>query len=131
MNQSTLMGRLTSDPVLKKVKIKDEERSVANVTIAVPRLGNREKADFIDVEVWGKQAENLVEQNKKGNRLLVQGSLKTDLVEKADGTKAKKYSLVAEHIDYLDRNKNINKEVNNEVDNALNDLLEDTKDMEL
>ena len=68
MNSVLLIGRLTRDPELKTTS---SGISFARFTLAVDRALSREKkreaeergqatADFVNVVVWGKQAENCV-----------------------------------------------------------------------
>lgn len=98
------IGRLATDPELKKVPKNGEEISVCDVDIAVNRL-HSDKVDFITMTVWGKQAEQLVEGNQKGSKIGVEGELQTELYEKSDGTKRKNYKVVANTIKFLDRKK--------------------------
>lgn len=111
MIRTNFIGRLVTDPELKNVKKNEEEISVCNVDIAVNRLRS-DKVDYIPLTVWGKKAEQLVEGNKKGSRIFVEGDLQTDIYEKSDGTKGKNYKVVADTILYLDQKKD--KEVEQE-----------------
>ena len=75
--KGTINGRLTADPVIRKVG----EKSVCNLRIAVDGLpskktGEKRPASFFSVVVWGKLAEscrNLV----KGQEVYVDGTLQT------------------------------------------------------
>ena len=72
-NYVSLIGNLTKDPVLRKTMRGD---SVTNFTIGVWRAKN--KTDFINVSVWGNLAEYVSNNCRKGNQVMVCGSLHID-----------------------------------------------------
>ena len=80
MNHVVLVGRLTKDPELRYTP--GEGKPVVNFTVAINRgYKNKEgknEADFIFVEAWNKQAENIAQYCMKGSLVGVQGSLKND-----------------------------------------------------
>ncbi len=103
MIHTEFIGRLVNNPELKKITTKaGEEKSVANITLAVNRLYS-DKVDYVDATVWGKQAEHLVEGNSKGSRVSIIGNFETDVFEKEDGTKVKNYNVNVDTIQFLDR----------------------------
>ena len=72
MNRIVLLGRLTKDP---EVKYTNTGKVVCLFTLAVDRpyanqQGQRE-ADFINIVLWGKQAETFGNYFSKGQRALV------------------------------------------------------------
>jgi len=101
-NRVIEVGNLTRDPKLKWVDIRGEQKAVANLGLAVnTKFGRREDTLFIDVEVWGKQAENCKEYLSKGSLALVEGRLKLDSWETDDGSKRNKISIVADKVTFL------------------------------
>ena len=59
MNKVILIGRLTRDPELRHTP---QGTAVCQITVAVNRRGaqpGQQDADFINVSVWGVQAENV------------------------------------------------------------------------
>lgn len=102
MNSSILIGRLTKDP---EVRYTNSDKAVCKVVVAVDRFSNGKKeADFIPVTIFGKQAESLAKYQKKGNRIGVQGSIRTGSYEKQDGTKVYTTEVVANMVEYYDFN---------------------------
>ena len=107
MNHVMLIGRLTRD-------IGNDERSFgyvsngvarANVSIAVNRSRKQgdqwvDEANFFDVTIWGKTAENLKPYLLKGTQIAVDGYLKQDRWEK-DGQKFSKVAIVANNVQLL------------------------------
>jgi single-strand DNA-binding protein len=92
MNISILRGNLARDPELRKVNTGGKQTSVVNFTIAVSREytktnGEKDKiTSFINCEAWDTGAEIIGSSFKKGDLVLVEGSLRNDTWEK-DGVK--------------------------------------------
>lgn len=86
----TLIGNLTADPELRFTAGGD---AVANITVAsTPRTFDRQSNEWVDGEtlflrgsVWREQAENVAESLRKGDRVIVQGRLKSRSFETKEG----------------------------------------------
>lgn len=116
INQVTLVGRLTKDPELK---VTPEGNSVVNVTLAVNRNFKNQKgeieADFVQLTVWRKNAENLSLYCKKGALIGVTGRIQTRTYDDQDGKRKYVTEVIAESVRFLDTRRdhvaNIEKEV--------------------
>lgn len=92
MNIVMLRGNLARDPELRTVNIGDKQTSVVNFTIATSREftkanGTQDKVtSFIQCEAWDSGAEAIASSFKKGDLVMVEGSLRNDSWEK-DGVK--------------------------------------------
>lgn len=90
MNQIVLIGRLTKDPELRYTP--GEGIAVCNFTLAVNRgYKNKEgksEADFIFIEAWNKQAENIAQYCFKGSQVAVAGSLRIEKYMDQEQTKS-------------------------------------------
>lgn len=92
MNITILRGNLARDPEYRTVNTGGKQTGVVNFTIAVSREytkanGERDKiASFINCEAWDTGAEIINHSFKKGDLVLVEGSLRNDSWEK-DGVK--------------------------------------------
>ena len=78
MNKVFLIGRLTRDPELRYT---GSNTAVASFSIAVNRnfanaQGERE-ADFINIVVWRKQAENVKNYLTQGSQVAIDGRIQT------------------------------------------------------
>ena len=104
MNKCILTGRITKDLELRHTT---GERAVCNFTIAVNERAS-EDVDFIDCEVWGKTAENLVNYQSKGSLIAVIGRLKKKDYTDKDNNKRNKSYVVAEEIEFLGAKKQEN-----------------------
>lgn len=96
MNRICLVGRITKDLELSYTST---NKAVCDFSIAVNR--DKENADFINIQVWNEQAENLTKYQSKGSLIGVEGSLRTQTYTKQDGTKGYKTYVLANHIEYL------------------------------
>lgn len=92
MNIVMLRGNLARDPELRTVTIGDKQTSVVNFTVATSREftkanGTQDKiTSFIQCEAWDSGAEAIASSLKKGDLVMVEGSLRNDSWEK-DGVK--------------------------------------------
>ena len=117
MNSIVLIGRITKDLELRTT---EGQKSVCNFTLAVNRIG-QEQADFINVAVWGQQAENLHKYQGKGSLIAVAGSLRVDNYE-VEGQKRYNTYVLANNIEYLS-SKNTGAE--EKVEESKNDPFEE------
>ena len=104
MNKAILIGRLTRDPELRYTS---SNRAVCQFTIAIDRpftnqsTGQRE-ADFINVVVWDKQAENVGKYITKGRLIAVEGRIQTRNYDNNEGRKVYVTEVVATNIQFLE-----------------------------
>jgi single-strand DNA-binding protein len=104
-NKVLLMGNLTRDP---EVRYTPKGTAIANIGLAVNRVYSteggeqKEEVTFIDIEVWGRQAETVGQYLAKGRPVFVEGRLKLDSWEdKESGQKRQKLKVVAERVQFL------------------------------
>lgn len=103
-NRIIMAGNLTKDPDLRTVG----STSVCRFTIASNRQyknkqtgGNIQEVCFIDVDVWGAQADSCKMYIQKGKSVLVEGRLKLDSWKDAEGNTRSKHSIVADRVIFL------------------------------
>lgn len=106
INVVVLVGRLTRDPELRHTP---SGRPVSTFTLAVDRpftnqQGERE-ADFINIVVWGRQAETVAQYLGKGRLVAVKGRLQVRSYETADGQRRWVTEVVADDVRFLDRSR--------------------------
>lgn len=121
MNKILLIGNLTRNLELKYTST---NKAVLDTNIAVQRPrtnqnGERE-TDFINIQVWGKQAENLDKYCGKGSKIAIEGELRVDTYEKSDGSKGYKTYVLVSNVEFLDTKKKEEEkptiEINEEVE---------------
>ncbi len=102
MNRVVLVGRLTRDPELRYT---GSNIPVATFSIAVNRnfsnqQGERE-ADFINIVVWRKQAENVKNYLSQGSQVAIDGRIQTRSYDDKDGQKRYVTEVVADNVEFL------------------------------
>ena len=106
MNLATLVGRLVKDPELKYIP--GSGMAVANFTVAIDRdfstKDGKKETDFIDIQVWGKSAENCANYIGKGSLVGIQGSIRVEKYEK-DGERRTFTKINANKVQFLDSKK--------------------------
>lgn len=106
INNAVIMGRLTSDPELRKTP---SDVSVTRFTVAVDRgyvkQGEERKADFINVVAWRNTAEFVAKYFGKGSMIAVQGAIQTGTYEK-DGVKRATFEIVADNVSFCGSKEN-------------------------
>jgi single-strand DNA-binding protein len=116
MNQVVLIGRLTRDPELRFIP--NSGTAVARFGIAVNREYSKEKeADFFNIVVWGKPAENCANYLKKGRLVAINGGLRNNNYEDKNGVKHYNIEVVANRVEFLewgDRNEQPNQNNSNQ-----------------
>ena len=104
MNHVVLIGRLTKDVELKYIQ--GTGTPVANFAIAVDRefagKDGKKEVDFIDIQVWGKSAENCSNYIGKGSLVGVQGSIRIDTYQNQAGENRKITRVNANRVQFLD-----------------------------
>ena len=102
-NKVILMGNLTRDP---QVRYTPGGTAVADIGLAVNRVWfdkqsnqKKEEVTFVDVTLWGLQAEVAGEYLSKGRGVLIEGRLQLDQWDdKTSGEKRSKLKVVGEEM---------------------------------
>lgn len=107
-NRVVLVGNLTRDPDYKQLS---SGQAVCKIGIATNRqYKNRQTGSvvqevcYIDVDVWGAQAESCRQYLQKGRGVLIEGRLKLDSWEDQNGQSRSKHSVVADRVVFLGSN---------------------------
>lgn len=106
LNKIILIGRITRDIELRYTTT---NKAVANFGIAVNRTFKNQNgeydADFINIELWGNQAETTQKYCKKGDLVAIEGSLRVDQYQDQQGNNKYKNYVLANHISFLSTKK--------------------------
>jgi len=105
-NKVILAGNLTRDPELRYTP---KGMAIAKITLAINRSWKsesgemKEEVTFVDVDAFGRTAENIGQYFKKGRPILVEGRLKYDTWEdKQTNQKRSKLGVVLENFQFMD-----------------------------
>lgn len=103
-NKVVMIGNLTRDPELKQVGA----ANVCRMSLASNRqYKNRQSGAvvqevcYVDITVWGPQADNCAQYLQKGKQVLIEGRLKFDSWKDTDGKMRSKHSIVADSVVFL------------------------------
>ena len=102
-NKVILIGNLTRNPELRYTP---NGTPVAAMGLAVSRRYKqgddlKEEVCFVDIVVFGKQAEHCGQYLSKGNGIIVDGRLQQRRWETEDGQKRSKHEVVAQTVTFL------------------------------
>jgi single-strand DNA-binding protein len=111
MNSCVLIGRLTKDPELSFVPATG--LAVTKFSLAVDKDMSKEKkqeaqqkgqttADFINITVFGKSAENCANYLSKGDKCAVQGRISTGSYTTQTGEKRYTTEVIADRVEFLE-----------------------------
>ena len=104
LNKVLLMGNLTRDP---EVKYTPKGTAVGDLAIAIndsykAQDGTiKETVTYVDIEVWGRQAETCKQYLTKGRPIFVEGQLRLDQWETAQGEKKRLLRVRADRVQFL------------------------------
>src|ERR1035437_1780759 len=104
-NKVILIGNLTRDPELRYTP---KGTAIAKIGLAVNRVWTneagekKEEVTFVDVDVFGRTAENVGQYMRKGRPIMIEGRLKLDQWDdKQTGAKRSKLGVIAETVQFL------------------------------
>ena len=103
-NRVILMGNLTRDPELRQTQ---SGTSICRFSVAVNRSFSsqdgsvRDETCFVDIDSFGRTAENISKYFSKGKPILVEGRLRQDSWEDKQGQKRTKLVVVLERFEFV------------------------------
>jgi len=103
LNKVLLIGNLTRDP---EVRYTPKGTAVGDLGIAIndsykAQDGTiKETVTYVDIEVWGRQAETCKQYLSKGRPVFIEGQLRLDQWEQ-DGQKKSKLKVRADRVQFL------------------------------
>lgn len=103
-NRVILMGNLTRDPEMRQTQ---NGTSICRFSIAVNRSfsandgSQRDETCFVDIDSFGRTAENISKYFTKGKPILVEGRLRQDSWEDKQGQKRTKLVVVLERFEFI------------------------------
>lgn len=104
-NRIIMVGNLTRDPDYKQLS---SGQAVCRLGIASNRqFRNKQSGDmvqevcYMDIDVWGPQADSCNQYLAKGRQILVEGRIKYDTWQDQEGNSRNKHSIVADRVVFL------------------------------
>jgi single-strand DNA-binding protein len=108
LNRVFLVGNLTRDP---EVRYTPTGTAVSDLGLAVndtfkTKTGEtKETTTFVDIVVWGRQAETCGEYLSKGSPVLIEGRLQLEQWQTENGEKRSRLRVHADRVQFLGRPK--------------------------
>ncbi|MBI2344885.1 single-stranded DNA-binding protein [Candidatus Dependentiae bacterium] len=126
-NRIIMVGNLTKDPDYKQLG----NGQVCRLSIASNRsFKNRQtgmlvqEVCYVDVDVWGPQAETCRQYLAKGRAVLVEGRLKLDTWQDAQGANRSKHSIAADRVVFLANNSQAGLDATDNVGGDMHDSMQ-------
>lgn len=126
-NRIIMIGNLTRDPEYKQLG----NGQVCRLSIASNRsYKNRQtgmlvqEVCYVDVDVWGPQAESCRQYLAKGRAVLVEGRLKLDTWQDAQGANRSKHSIAADRVVFLANSNQAGLDAQDGVMNDMSDPMQ-------
>jgi single-strand DNA-binding protein len=127
LNKYIAIGNLTTDPKTQQIK----DTTLCTFSLAVNNPVKKDDVCFIDIETWGRTADNCSKFLNKGSKIFIEGRLKYGCWQAKDGSKRCKVSCVGDYVQFMstkgeDNVENTQQKVDNpEVDEEMFDELKD------
>lgn len=105
MNKLILIGNLTKAP--KEIETQSD-LTIATLSVAVNSRTKKgeewvDKADFFNIKVFGKKAENCLKYLVKGQKVAIEGKLSQNVKELDNGDKKYYLDLIANNVEFLSK----------------------------
>lgn len=114
LNKAMIVGNLTKD---LEVKTLNNGNQVCSFSVAVNKSWKdketgekKEIASFINCVCFGQRAVALAEWNKKGDKIYVEGEIRTRSWENADGTKGYATEIIVDNWDFVQKKQGVSED---------------------
>lgn len=132
INNVTLVGRLTKDVDLRFTQ---NGKAVASGTLAVNRpfknANGETEADFINIVIWGKPAENTANYTNKGSLIGVTGRIQTRNYENNQGQRVYVTEVGCDSVQFLEPKKQEQQRYTHDQNDPFQGDYVDIKDSDL
>ena len=102
LNHTTIMGRLTAEPELRRT---NSGKAVVSFNIACDKQGKDSGASFIPCVAWEKTGEFISNYFTKGSAIIVEGRLESRQYEAKDGQKRTITEVVVSQAHFCEKKK--------------------------
>jgi single-strand DNA-binding protein len=96
MNHCMLMAEIVSAPQLRYTQ--DNQTAISEMVVVFPGLRPEDAAQSLKVIGWGNLAQEIQERYQTGDRVLIEGRLTMNTVDRPEGFKEKQAELTAQRI---------------------------------
>jgi single-strand DNA-binding protein len=96
MNSCILMAEITQDPQLRYTS--ENQTAVAEMIVQFPGLRDDEPMATLKVVGWGNLAQEIQENYHQGDRVILEGRIGMNMVERQEGFKEKRAEMTVQRI---------------------------------
>ena len=100
MNNCILMAEIVQEPELRYTS--DNQTAIAEMLVQFPGNRAEDPPSTLKVVGWGNVAQEIQQQYHQGDRIIVEGRLSMNTVERPEGFKEKRAELTAQRVHPLD-----------------------------
>ena len=117
MNHCLIQSVIKINPQMRYTK--DNQTPIAEMMVGIKGLRNDDPVNDLKVLGWGTIAQEMVDQLKEGDSVVLEGRLRMNSVTRKDGTKEKQAELTASRIHHITK-REIDSNVLNSEENTIN-----------
>ena len=131
MNHCLIQAVINSSPQMRYTK--ENKTPIAEMTVNFKGLRDEDPSRELKVLGWGAIAQEMVEELKEGQNIVIEGRLRMNSVTRKDGTKEKQTELTASRIHQIttvEKNNSDNKETNTSHSKDSNSFEEKSENIE-
>ena len=131
MNHCLIQAVINSTPQMRYTK--ENKTPIAEMTVNFKGLRDEDPSRELKVLGWGTIAQEMIEELKEGQNIVLEGRLRMNTVTRKDGTKEKQTELTASRIhriNLLEKISSDKKETNTFDNNVSNSSEENSKNPE-
>lgn len=103
INRVLLLGRLGQDPILRETKSGIKVASFSLATDIFLKTKNEKETSWHKIVAWGRAAEFVAQELKKGMPVFIEGKIKTRKYENENGETRTSVEVHADHVRFLHR----------------------------
>ena len=122
MNHCLIQSVIKTSPQMRYTK--ENQTPIAEMIVIIKGLRNDDPTNDLKVLGWGSIAQEMVEQLKEGNSVVLEGRLRMNSVTRKDGTKEKQAELTASKIHQITK---VEKDYNAPETNSTKDNQQESK----
>ena len=99
MNHCLIQSVIKTNPQMRYTK--ESQTPIAEMMVGIKGLRNDDPINDLKVLGWGTIAQEMIDQLKEGNNVVLEGRLRMNSVTRKDGTKEKQAELTASRIHHI------------------------------
>ena len=125
MNHCLIQSVIKTNPQMRYTK--DNQTQIAEMMVGIKGLRNDDPVNDLKVLGWGTIAQEMVDQLKEGQSVVLEGRLRMNSVTRKDGTKEKQAELTASKIHHITNREIDSNEISSEFSQSSRKETNDDK----